>query len=107
MVLELTSKNFKEAVNKSDPIIVDFFATWCGPCMSFAPTFEKVSHEYAGKLRFAKINIEDDGNQEIASNAGVLNIPCMIIFKKGEEVDRVVGALQEHAFKQKINQVLS
>jgi len=107
MVQELNATQFKEEISKDEPILVDFFATWCGPCMQLAPIFDKVSNDYSGKLKFAKMNIENDENQQAASEHGVMNIPCLILFKNGKEVDRIVGALQETQLKEKIDSILA
>lgn len=105
MVIELNKETFKKEVLQSDkPVIVDYFATWCGPCMNLAPIFEEVSKEYSGKLKFAKVNVEE--NQDLASEFNVRGIPCLIIFNKGEEVDRIVGSLQKETLKEKIDEIL-
>lgn len=90
--------DFEEKVLKSDiPVVVDFFADWCMPCKMFAPTFEAVSQEYTGKMKFVKVNTEDA--QETAGNLGIMSIPTLAIFKKGEEVERVSGAFPKDQFK--------
>lgn len=104
-MLEVNSQDFEEKVLKSDvPVIVDFWASWCAPCKTFAPTFERVSKEFEGKMAFAKCNI--DQNADLPQKYDVRGIPCMIIFKGGKESDRLVGALHEGTFKEKINSAL-
>lgn len=100
---ELSPQTFSDAISKG-PIIVDFWAAWCGPCKALAPTFEKLSHEFSGKLQFAKFNIEE--GRELAVENGVMGIPCLILFKHGKEVDRIVGQLPEPVMRQKIDAAL-
>jgi thioredoxin 1 len=104
MVTELTTENFKDATNGDLPVIVDFWASWCGPCKMLAPVFEEVSGEYAGKLNFAKISTED--HPTVAQEKSVTGIPCLIIFNKGEEIDRIIGFKPKPALKQAIDGIL-
>lgn len=104
MVLELTADSFQKEIKASTPIIVDFWASWCGPCKMMAPVFAELSKEYAGKLRFAKISTEDF--PEPAEENAVSGIPCLIVFKDGKEVDRIVGFAPKPLLKQKIETVL-
>jgi len=104
-MLELTKDNFEKEMKNSDtPVIVDFWASWCGPCMNLAPIFEETSKDYTGKLKFAKVNVES--SQDLAGEFGVRGIPCMIVFNKGEEVDRIVGSMEKDALKEKIDHIL-
>jgi thioredoxin 1 len=106
MVLELNKDNFEQEVKQSDlPVIVDFWATWCGPCKMLTPVFEEVSSEFEGKLKFGKLSTEE--SPEIAQENMVTGIPCLIIFNKGEEVDRIVGFSPAPVLKQKIEEVLN
>ncbi|MFC1768509.1 thioredoxin [Nanoarchaeota archaeon] len=95
---EITSENFEKEVLKSDkPVIVDFWAPWCGPCMAFAPTFEKVS-EKNKNIKFCKLNIDE--SRDIAQKFNVMAIPCIVTFKDGNEVDRVVGSVSEEKLQE-------
>ena len=103
---ELTKDNFeKEVMHSKLPVLVDFWAPWCGPCRLVGPILDKVSSEYTTKLVFSKLNVDEA--QEIAAKFDVRGIPCMIIFKDGKEVDRVIGAFGEPQLRSKIDLILS
>ena len=105
-MLDVTKDTFeKEVVKNKVPVLVDFWAPWCGPCRIVSPALEKLSNEYINKLKFAKLNVDD--NQEIAIQNEVRGIPCMIIFKNGQEVDRIIGAYPETELRRKIDLILA
>lgn len=87
---ELTKENFEGEVLKSDvPYMVDFWASWCGPCQMAAPIIEEVEKEYEGKLNVGKVNVDEQG--ELASEFAIVSIPTIIIFKNGKPAERIVG----------------
>ena len=91
-VVETTDDNFQKEVLDSDiPVLVDFWAPWCGPCKMLAPTLEEISRENNGKIKIVKINIDE--NQEMAGKFGIRSIPTMMIFNKGELKNQIVGSL--------------
>lgn len=89
--LAITASDFEAKVLQSDqPVLVDFWATWCRPCLHIAPFVEEVAHEFAGQAKVYKLDVDADG--EIATNYGIMSIPALLVFKDGAEVDRMVGA---------------
>jgi thioredoxin 1 len=92
MANQFTSANFQDMVLNSDkPVLVDFWAEWCGPCRMIAPLVEEIAKEYDGKAVVGKLNVDENG--DIAMNYGVRNIPTLLIFKGGQVVDKIVGAV--------------
>ncbi len=92
MALEITDANFEEVVLNSDkPVLVDFWAVWCGPCRMVGPLVEEISGEYEGKAVVGKVDV--DNNPEISAKFGIRNIPTILFFKGGEVVDKSVGAV--------------
>lgn len=98
----LTKDTFNTAMKGDLPVVVDFWAEWCGPCKAFGPVFEAVSKEFEGKLRFAKVNIDEGDNKELSGGLGVMGIPTTVFFNKGEEVTRFSGAIDENQFKEQV-----
>ena len=102
MALEITDSNFEETVLKSDkPVMVDFWAAWCGPCRMVGPIIDELSEEYEGKAIIGKVDI--DSNQQYAAQFGVRNIPTVLVFKDGELVDRKVGVSSKNDYAQAID----
>ena len=105
-MLDISKDDFeKEVLHNKFPVLVDFWAPWCGPCRIVGPALEKLSTEYVNKLKFAKLNVDD--NQEIAVQYDARGIPCMLIVDKGQEVDRIIGAYPEQELRKKIDLILA
>jgi thioredoxin 1 len=105
-VLEFTQDNWQKEVVESDvPVLVDFWAPWCGPCRALGPTIEKIADQYAGKVKVGKVNV--DNNQDLAVKYGIANIPRVYLFKGGETPQRqLVGLQQESTLVKMIDEVL-
>ena len=101
MALEITDANFEEVVLKSDkPVLVDFWATWCGPCRTISPIIDELATELEGKAVVGKVNVDD--NSEIPQNYGIRNIPTLLVFKNGELVDKMVGVVPKGQMIEKL-----
>jgi thioredoxin 1 len=105
MVLEITDQNFEEEVLKSRiPVVVDFWAPWCGPCRRIAPLTEKLSKEFEGKVKFCKLNVDE--NPKMAKKYHVVSIPLLLFFRGGKKVDESLGAVSESMIRPKVERLL-
>ena len=104
--VQITEKNFESEVVKSDlPVLIDFWAEWCGPCRAIAPVVDEISKELAGKLKVGKVNVDE--NQELAVKFNVMSIPTLLIFKKGEPVDSIIGAMGKDQLMEKLKKQIT
>ena len=104
--IKLTSENFDAEVKNNDSLIlVDFWASWCGPCQMMAPVFEELSGDYDGKLRFGKLSTEEE--PELTAGFGIQGIPALLLVKNGKELDRIVGFKPKDALQKEIDELLS
>src|SRR5689334_21737352 len=104
-VIELTANNWEKEVTQSDkPVLVDFWAVWCGPCRMLAPTIDKIADQFAGKIKVGKLNTDD--HSDVAVRYGISSIPQVLLFKGSDQpLDRVVGVQPESVFAEMINRV--
>ena len=104
MATEITDSNFKEIISTGPPIVVDFWATWCGPCRMIAPIVEELAKEYDGKINVGKCDVEEC--DDIAGEYGIRNIPTILFFKGGQVVDKLVGAASKSKIEDKFKALL-
>jgi thioredoxin 1 len=105
-VLEVNDGNFDQEVLRSDlPVMVDFWAVWCGPCKALSPVVDQVATTYAGKLKVAKVNVDENG--ATPSRYGIRGIPALLFFKGGKVADQIVGYVPQSVVEEKIQRVLS
>jgi len=103
--VEITDENFEsEVINSDKPVLIDFWAVWCGPCKAIAPIVEELSVEYEGKLKVGKLNVDD--NQQTSIRFGVRSIPTLLIFKNGKLADTIIGAVPKSNIVNKLKAVL-
>lgn len=105
MALEITDKNFKEVLNSNEKVVIDFWATWCGPCRMVSPIIDELASEYEGKVVIGKCDVDE--NAEVAVVYGIRSIPTVLFFKNGQLVDKQVGSAQKAVYVDKIKALLS
>jgi thioredoxin 1 len=98
--IELTDSNFDQTINSEKPVLVDFWAEWCGPCKMIGPVVEELAGDYEGKAVVAKLNVDE--NPQVTARFGVRNIPTLLVFKNGQVVDKQVGAVPKSVLSQKL-----
>ena len=104
MEVTITSENFVSLKNGSEPLVVDFWATWCGPCRMVGPVISRLAEKYDGKITVGKCDVEE--NDDLAAEFGIRNIPTILFFKNGEVVDKMVGAQSEAKLDEKFQALL-
>ena len=104
MEVKITSENFQSLKNGQLPLVVDFWATWCGPCRMISPIITELAKEYDGRIVVGKCDVEE--NEDLASDFGIRNIPTILFFKDGEIVDKLVGAVSKSKLEEKFQILL-
>ncbi|KGN73364.1 thioredoxin [Porphyromonas macacae] len=104
MAKQITDANFQEILAEGKPVVIDFWATWCGPCRMVGPIIDELATEYEGRVVIGKVDV--DANADLPSQFGVRNIPTIIFLKDGQMVNKMVGAQSKEAFKKEIDKLL-
>ena len=104
MALQITDANFEELLGTGKPMVLDFWAEWCGPCRMVSPIIDELAQEYEGRVTIGKMNVDE--NDDVVGRFGIRNIPTVIFFKNGEMVNKIVGATSKDKFKEKVENLL-
>ena len=102
--MEITSQNFNELIAQGKPVVVDFWATWCGPCRMVGPVISELAGEYEGRINVGKCDVEE--NEDLAAEFGIRNIPTILFFKGGQLIDKIVGAQPKAKLQEKFEALL-
>ncbi|MEW6006629.1 MAG: thioredoxin [bacterium] len=106
MAIELTDENFKKEVLEAEiPVVVDFWAPWCGPCRMLAPTIDELAEEYKEKVKIGKLNVDE--NRNVAIEYGIMSIPTLKFFNKGHVVNEIIGVVNKDVLKKNIDKLIS
>ena len=103
--VEITDSNFEDIIKSDQPVLVDFWAEWCGPCKMIAPVIEELANDYEGKAVVGKVDV--DSNPEVSGKYGIRSIPTLLVFRDGEIVDKQVGAVNKSVLSQKLDAQLA
>lgn len=103
-VVNVSDANYKEVLAAGQPVVLDFWAEWCGPCRMVSPIIDELAEEYAGRITVGKVNVDE--NDTVVAEYGIRNIPTVLFFKDGQVVDKQVGAGQKATFVEKMNKLL-
>ncbi len=104
-VITFTDSNFEtEVLHSKDPVLVDFWAVWCGPCRAIAPMVEELAREYQGKAKIGKLNVDE--NQQVAARFGIRSIPTLLVIKEGKVIDQVIGAVPKSKLVDALNKAM-
>jgi thioredoxin 1 len=104
MAITVTEDNFNEILNEGKPVVLDFWAEWCGPCRMVGPIIDELSSTYEGRVAIGKVDVDE--NNEITTQFGIRNIPTVLFFKEGQIIDKLVGAFPKAQYVEKIEQLL-
>ncbi len=103
--MEINDSNYDELLAQGKPMVLDFWATWCGPCRKVGPTIQELANEYEGQAIIGKVNIEEDAD-DLVAEFGIRNVPTILFIKDGEVVDKVVGAAPKNTLEEKLKAIL-
>ena len=104
MAITITEENFNEILNEGKPLVLDFWAEWCGPCRMVGPIIDELASEYEGRVVIGKVDVDE--NNEVSTQFGIRNIPTVLFFKEGQLIDKQIGAASKATYIEKIEQLL-